>query len=87
MAGRGIGAGAWRGPSLALLAGAAMVVASMLLPWADRFPRGWQLPLARTLSAWNKVLTAEIGTAIAELRVRLAALRQPPAFRSNRSSR
>ncbi|CAM5538331.1 glycine betaine/proline transport system permease protein [Aquamicrobium terrae] len=63
MVGRGTVAGTWRGPSLALLAGAALVIASMLLPWADRFPRGWQLPLAKTLSAWNKVLTAEIGTA------------------------
>ncbi len=47
--------------SLAALAGIAIVVAAMLLPWAGRFPRDWQVPLAKAVTAWNKVLVAEIG--------------------------
>jgi len=47
--------------SLVALAGAAIAAAVMLLPWADRFPRQWQLPLAKIVTAWNKVLVAEIG--------------------------
>ncbi|MFC3205860.1 ABC transporter permease [Aquamicrobium soli] len=47
--------------SLVALAGAAIAVAVMLLPWADRFPRQWQLPLAKIVTAWNKVLVGEIG--------------------------
>lgn len=53
----------WRFAFTALLAGAIILAASTMLPWADRFPKGWQLPLAKTVSAWNKVLTAEIGWA------------------------
>lgn len=53
----------WRNASLVLVAGAIIIVASMLFSWADRFPRAWQLPMGKTLSAWNKVLTAEIGWA------------------------
>jgi glycine betaine/proline transport system permease protein len=49
--------------SLVVLAGVAIAAAVMLLPWADRFPRHWQLPLAKVVTAWNKVLVAEIGWA------------------------
>jgi len=49
--------------SLVVLAGVAIATAVMLLPWADRFPRHWQLPLAKVVTAWNKVLVAEIGWA------------------------
>ncbi|MER9707574.1 ABC transporter permease subunit [Mesorhizobium sp. M0204] len=61
MATWGIDLGTWRARWLALPAGIVIVAAGLLLPWADRFPRAWQLPLAKCVTVWNKALAAEIG--------------------------
>ncbi|HUH48918.1 MAG TPA: ABC transporter permease subunit, partial [Mycoplana sp.] len=58
---RGFNLGDWRGRLLAIAAAVVIVVAGFILPWAGRFPRTWQWPIAKTVTAWNKWLAGEIG--------------------------
>ncbi len=50
-----------QGQALAAIAAVTIIAAGLILPWAEKFPRGWQLPLAKTVTLWNKALAAEIG--------------------------